>query len=340
MQNLCCRQHGLDRKYIFIIDLLSAERPWQTGKAIVIHRSEIFIPPGTGALLPHPLDAPEEESSWKASATYARIPTSIISDAEDIASVSSGTVFSAEDISSQPDHPNDEYCDEPVDVLSDSSYEWCQGGRIEPCDAPAYLTSDIIVEVPRAKIQPSTNPQWREVDQMTSDSIRFSVLVDTCKGTRSSRSEEVGSNAEDVFSTRSTRAELEKVIAESIECQFDSLMKRDFHQVDGGPSAADPSCTSPQPSRQSEGISAEPPRDQARGSQNNDDDEENDGNNNRGPNRVELLETKDHITCRLACPFYKHDPSKCMNFRPCAGPGWKSITRLKSVIMILQPGHN
>jgi hypothetical protein len=143
----------------------------------------------------------------------------------------SGTVFSAEGISSQPDHSYDEYCDGPVNVLLESCYEGCQGGRIEPCGAPAYLKSDIIVEVPRAKLQPSTNPQWREVEQMASDSIRFGVLVDTCKGTRSSRSEKVGSNAKDVFSTRPTRAELEKVIAQSMECQFDSLMKRDFTKL-------------------------------------------------------------------------------------------------------------
>jgi hypothetical protein len=47
---------------IFIIDLLSAERPWQTGKAIGTHCSERFIP-GTGTLLPHPFDTLVEESS-------------------------------------------------------------------------------------------------------------------------------------------------------------------------------------------------------------------------------------------------------------------------------------
>jgi hypothetical protein len=32
---------------------------------------------------------------------------------------------------------------------------------------------------------------------------------------------------------------------------------------------------------------------------------------------------------RLACPFYQHNPSKHTKWTSCAGPGWKTIHRLK-----------
>lgn len=35
---------------------------------------------------------------------------------------------------------------------------------------------------------------------------------------------------------------------------------------------------------------------------------------------------------RLACPFFKYNPSKYVSERTCSGPGWSSVHRLKCVV--------
>ncbi|KAH8680581.1 hypothetical protein BX600DRAFT_504352 [Xylariales sp. PMI_506] len=64
------------------------------------------------------------------------------------------------------------------------------------------------------------------------------------------------------------------------------------------------------------------------------DGEDNGGNSGGGgeDKRGSKRHRADANTLRLACPYFKHDPSRFSTKQACTGPGWTSIARLKEHI--------
>lgn len=55
-----------------------------------------------------------------------------------------------------------------------------------------------------------------------------------------------------------------------------------------------------------------------------------DGNGNRPPRAKLPKVQEDQVSgAKLACPFFKHNPRKYKNQRPCCGPGWDHVHRIK-----------
>ncbi|WYZ43317.1 hypothetical protein EsH8_VI_001016 [Colletotrichum jinshuiense] len=67
--------------------------------------------------------------------------------------------------------------------------------------------------------------------------------------------------------------------------------------------------------------------------QEEDDDDDDDDNGNRPP-RAKLPKVQEDGAdgAKLACPFFKHNPRKYKNQRPCCGPGWDHVHRIKEHI--------
>ncbi|KAH9229219.1 hypothetical protein K456DRAFT_1728675 [Colletotrichum gloeosporioides 23] len=67
----------------------------------------------------------------------------------------------------------------------------------------------------------------------------------------------------------------------------------------------------------------------------NEDEEgkDGDGNGNRPPRAKLPKVQEDEVSgAKLACPFFKHNPRKYKNQRPCCGPGWDHVHRIKEHI--------
>ncbi|KAF4834184.1 hypothetical protein CGCSCA4_v013008 [Colletotrichum siamense] len=67
----------------------------------------------------------------------------------------------------------------------------------------------------------------------------------------------------------------------------------------------------------------------------NEDEEgkDGDGNGNRPPRAKLPKVQEDQVSgAKLACPFFKHNPRKYKNQRPCCGPGWDHVHRIKEHI--------
>ncbi|KAF3811813.1 hypothetical protein GCG54_00014568 [Colletotrichum gloeosporioides] len=67
----------------------------------------------------------------------------------------------------------------------------------------------------------------------------------------------------------------------------------------------------------------------------NEDEEGNDGDRDgNGPPRAKLPKVQEEQVsgAKLACPFFKHNPRKYKNQRPCCGPGWDHVHRIKEHI--------
>ncbi|KAF9878159.1 hypothetical protein CkaCkLH20_04197 [Colletotrichum karsti] len=64
-----------------------------------------------------------------------------------------------------------------------------------------------------------------------------------------------------------------------------------------------------------------------------DDEDEEDGDGNQAP-RTKLPKVQEDAVsgAKLACPFFKHNPRKYKNQRPCCGPGWDHVHRIKEHI--------
>ncbi|KAK9770710.1 putative C2H2-type domain-containing protein [Seiridium cardinale] len=54
-----------------------------------------------------------------------------------------------------------------------------------------------------------------------------------------------------------------------------------------------------------------------------------DSHSSRSSNGPESTINDEEAQRRLACPFFKHNPSKHVTERTCTGPGWSSVHRLK-----------
>lgn len=52
----------------------------------------------------------------------------------------------------------------------------------------------------------------------------------------------------------------------------------------------------------------------------------------REPSSAASCDDADETAKRFACPFYKNDARQFRDWRPCVGPGFQTIHRLKSVI--------
>ncbi|KAK2729243.1 hypothetical protein CKAH01_10331 [Colletotrichum kahawae] len=62
-------------------------------------------------------------------------------------------------------------------------------------------------------------------------------------------------------------------------------------------------------------------------------EEDGDGDGNRPPRAKLLKVQEDQVSgAKLACPFFKHNPRKYKNQRPCCGPGWDHVHRIKEHI--------
>ncbi|KAI8306875.1 hypothetical protein K4K61_004104 [Colletotrichum sp. SAR11_59] len=67
----------------------------------------------------------------------------------------------------------------------------------------------------------------------------------------------------------------------------------------------------------------------------NEDEEgkDGDGNENRPPRAKLPKVQEDQVSgAKLACPFFKHNPRKYKKQRPCCGPGWDHVHRIKEHI--------
>ncbi|KAK1845000.1 hypothetical protein CCHR01_12363 [Colletotrichum chrysophilum] len=67
----------------------------------------------------------------------------------------------------------------------------------------------------------------------------------------------------------------------------------------------------------------------------NEDEEgkDRDGDGNRPPRAKLPKVQEDEVSgAKLACPFFKHNPRKYKNQRPCCGPGWDHVHRIKEHI--------
>ncbi|KAL0934608.1 uncharacterized protein CTRU02_211407 [Colletotrichum truncatum] len=93
--------------------------------------------------------------------------------------------------------------------------------------------------------------------------------------------------------------------------------------------------TSRQPQRKSRkaGSSA------AKRDRSNDESKEQEGEGNEDEDGNQLPRAKlprvqeDKVSgAKLACPFFKHNPRKYKNMRPCCGPGWDHVHRIKEHI--------
>lgn len=63
------------------------------------------------------------------------------------------------------------------------------------------------------------------------------------------------------------------------------------------------------------------------------DEEEDEGDENHLP-RAKLSKVQEDamVDAKLACPFFKHNPRKYKTQRPCCGPGWDQVHRIKEHI--------
>ncbi|KAH0427161.1 hypothetical protein CcaCcLH18_09828 [Colletotrichum camelliae] len=62
-------------------------------------------------------------------------------------------------------------------------------------------------------------------------------------------------------------------------------------------------------------------------------DGDGDGDGNRPPRAKLPKVQEDQVSgAKLACPFFKHNPRKYKNQRPCCGPGWDHVHRIKEHI--------
>ncbi|KAF6816565.1 hypothetical protein CSOJ01_02947 [Colletotrichum sojae] len=67
--------------------------------------------------------------------------------------------------------------------------------------------------------------------------------------------------------------------------------------------------------------------------QEEDEDGAEDGDGNRPPrSKVPRVQQDEISGAKLACPFFKHNPRKYKNQRPCCGPGWDHVHRIKEHI--------
>ncbi|KAK2041040.1 hypothetical protein LZ31DRAFT_26225 [Colletotrichum somersetense] len=66
----------------------------------------------------------------------------------------------------------------------------------------------------------------------------------------------------------------------------------------------------------------------------NDEDEGNSDRDGNRPPRAKLSKIHEDRNdgAKLACPFFKHNPRKYKNQRPCCGPGWDRVHRIKEHI--------
>lgn len=66
------------------------------------------------------------------------------------------------------------------------------------------------------------------------------------------------------------------------------------------------------------------------------DEEEDEGDENHLP-RAKLSKVQEDamVDAKLACPFFKHNPRKYKTQRPCCGPGWDQVHRIKYVYPLL-----
>ncbi|KAK1622375.1 hypothetical protein BDP81DRAFT_400342 [Colletotrichum phormii] len=69
------------------------------------------------------------------------------------------------------------------------------------------------------------------------------------------------------------------------------------------------------------------------GNQAPDEDEDEEGEENRLP-RAKLSKVQEDVDegAKLACPFFKYNPRKYKTQRPCCGPGWDHVHRIKEHI--------
>ncbi|KAL0765739.1 hypothetical protein CaCOL14_011963 [Colletotrichum acutatum] len=73
--------------------------------------------------------------------------------------------------------------------------------------------------------------------------------------------------------------------------------------------------------------------DRSAGGQAPDEEEEEEGDENQLP-RAKLSKVQEDtiVGAKLACPFFKHNPRKYKTQRPCCGPGWDQVHRIKEHI--------
>ncbi|KAL2873852.1 hypothetical protein SGCOL_011000 [Colletotrichum sp. CLE4] len=73
--------------------------------------------------------------------------------------------------------------------------------------------------------------------------------------------------------------------------------------------------------------------DRSAGDQAPDEDEDEQGEENRLP-RAKLSKVQEDVVegAKLACPFFKYNPRKYKTQRPCCGPGWDHVHRIKEHI--------
>ncbi|KAK2013460.1 hypothetical protein LZ32DRAFT_530285 [Colletotrichum eremochloae] len=93
------------------------------------------------------------------------------------------------------------------------------------------------------------------------------------------------------------------------------------------------------PPVQADGLSAPPSgrgsnkHDRPRDENKEDEEGNSDGNGNRPPRaKLSKIHEDRGNGAKLACPFFKHNPRKYKNQRPCCGPGWDHVHRIKEHI--------
>ncbi|TDZ40484.1 hypothetical protein C8035_v004144 [Colletotrichum spinosum] len=64
----------------------------------------------------------------------------------------------------------------------------------------------------------------------------------------------------------------------------------------------------------------------------NQDDVVDDGENTAPRSKLPRVHEDEISGAKLACPFFKHNPRKYKNKRPCCGPGWDHVHRIKEHI--------
>lgn len=65
-------------------------------------------------------------------------------------------------------------------------------------------------------------------------------------------------------------------------------------------------------------------------------DNHSDEDDRKGKRRKRDNNVAVEIIRKLACPYYKHEPSKYQTWRSCPGPGWDTVHRLKYVVHFIR----